>query len=170
MRPGGRVGSPGSGSLHPRPPNPRTETATVPTWLLPALAIGVPLIELYVLIQVGSEIGALPTIVICVLSAIIGIGLVRRQGLGILGRVLGAMAADELPALDLLDGALLLMAGFFLLLPGFITDGLGILLLVPSVRQWIIRRWVRLVPLRPAGCDPRPSSPRVIEGRFRRED
>jgi UPF0716 protein FxsA len=142
----------------------------VPILLLLVLVIGVPLIELYVLIQVGSEIGALPTIALTLLTAAIGISLVRLQGLGVLTRVGRSLAADELPALDLMDGALLLVAGLFLLLPGFITDTLGFLLLVPAVRHWLIRRYVRLVPLRPARGDPRTADPRVIEGRFRRED
>lgn len=142
----------------------------MPVLLLLALVIGVPLIELYVLIQVGSQIGALPTLVLTLLTAAIGIALVRRQGLGVLARVGRALAADELPALDLLDGVLLLVAGFFLLLPGFITDTLGFLLLVPPVRQWLIRRCVPLVPLHRANSGPRPADPRVIEGRFRRED
>jgi len=146
------------------------ETAIVPIVLLLALVIGVPLIELYLLIAVGSEIGALPTIVLTLLTAVIGTWLVRMQGLGVLTRVGRSMAADELPALDLMDGALLLVAGLFLLLPGFLTDALGFLLLVPPARQWLIRRYVRLVPVHPAHVDARRPGPRVIEGRFRRDD
>lgn len=146
------------------------ETSIVPILLLLALVIGVPLIELYFLIQVGSEIGALSTIVLTLLTAVIGTWLVRMQGLGVLARVGRSMAADELPALDLMDGALLLVAGLFLLLPGFLTDALGFLLLVPPVRQWLIRRYVRLIPLHPVHGDARRPDPRVIEGRFRRDD
>lgn len=142
----------------------------MPILLLLALMIGVPLIELYLLIEVGSEIGALATIVLTLLTAVIGTWLVRLQGLGVLARVRRSMAEDQVPALDLLDGALLLLAGLFLLLPGFLTDALGFLLLVPLVRQWLTRRYVRLVPVHPAHGDARRPDPRVIEGRFRRDD
>jgi len=142
----------------------------VPILLLLALVIGVPLIELYVLIKVGSFIGALPTIVLTLLTAALGIWLVRLQGLGVLARVGRSLAADELPALDLMDGALLLVAGLFLLLPGFVTDALGFLLLIPPVRHWLIRRSVHLVPVGSARGEARPLDPPVIEGRFHRED
>ncbi len=69
-----------------------------------------------------------------------------------------------------MDGALLLIAGLFLLLPGFLTDALGFLLLVPPVRQWLIRRTVRLVPAHPVEGEARRVEVRVIEGRFHRED
>ncbi|MGE5153665.1 MAG: FxsA family protein [Bdellovibrio bacteriovorus] len=142
----------------------------MPILLFLTLIIGVPLTELYLLIEVGSEIGALPTIALTLLTAALGIWLVRMQGLGVLARVGRSMAADELPALELMDGALLLVAGLLLLLPGFLTDALGFVLLVPPVRQWLIRRYVRLVPASPSRGDPRDPGPRVIEGRFRRED
>lgn len=142
----------------------------MPILLLLALVIGVPLIELYLLIEVGSEIGAFATIVLTVLTAVIGTWLVRLQGLGVLARVGRSMAEDEVPALDMMDGALILVAGLFLLLPGFLTDALGFLLLVPPVRQALIRRYVRFVPLHSVHGEARPAHPRVIEGRFRRED
>lgn len=142
----------------------------MPILVLLALLIGVPMIELYVLIKVGSFIGALPTVVLTLGTAGLGVWLVRVQGLGVLARVGRSLAADELPALDLMDGALLLVAGLFLLLPGFVTDALGFLLLVPPVRHWLIRRSVRLVPVGPAYGGSRPLDPPVIEGRFHRED
>lgn len=146
------------------------ETLTVPILLLLTLVIGVPLIELYLLIEVGSEIGAFATIVLTLLTAVIGTWLVRWQGLGVLARVGRSMAEDEVPALELMDGALILVAGLFLLLPGFLTDALGFLLLVPPVRQALIRRYVRFLPLHSVHGEARRAHPRVIEGRFRRED
>lgn len=136
------------------------------------LFIGLPLIEIYFLIQIGGEIGALPTIGLTVLTAIIGTALVRHQGFGVIARVRQASDRGELPALDLFDGALLLLAGLFLLLPGFLTDAVGFLLLVPPVRLWMVRHTVQVVPVstsRPATPDAE-RGPRVIEGRFRRED
>ena len=141
------------------------ETLRVPLFLL--LFVGVPLIELYLLIQVGSEIGALSTIALSVFTAILGSLLVRVQGFSVLMRVRTLLDHGETPALEVLDGALLLIAGLMLLLPGFLTDGLGFLLLIPPVRQWLIRRFVRLVPVQPQG--PAGPEPRVIEGECRRE-
>jgi len=137
----------------------------LPLFLL--LFIGVPLIELYLLIQVGSEIGALPTIGLSILTAILGAYLVRLQGFSVLRRVHDLMDRDQVPALEVLDGALLLMAGLMLLLPGFLTDALGFLLLIPPLRRRLIRRFVRLVPVAPGDRDQ--AGQRVIEGEFRRE-
>jgi UPF0716 protein FxsA len=68
----------------------------------------------------------------------------------------------------MLDGALLLIAGFLLLLPGFVTDAIGFLLLVPWVRRLVIARYVQVIPRHPpSGAD---DGPRVIEGEFRRDD
>ena len=134
------------------------------------LFIGLPLIELYFLIQVGSEIGALPTIGLSILTAVIGTWLVRHQGFGVLARVRELADRGETPALEVMDGALILIAGLFLLLPGFLTDAVGFLLLIPPVRQRLIRQYVRILPVH---SDPHPDAlrrPRVIEGRFRRED
>lgn len=133
------------------------------------LFVGVPLMELYLLIQVGSEIGALPTIGLTVLTAVIGAALVRVQGFGVVMRVRAEMDRGEVPALPMMDGALLLAAGLMLLLPGFFTDALGFLLLVPPLRRVLIGRLVRVVPAHPPGQAPRDEGPRVIEGDYRRE-
>lgn len=145
----------------------RRETPIVPLFLL--LFIGLPLIELYFLIQVGGEIGALPTIGLTILTAVIGTALVRHQGFGVLNRVRESMACEEIPALEMLDGALILVAGLFLLLPGFLTDAVGFLLLIPPLRQAIVKRYVRVVPVATHAARPE-DQPRVIEGRFHRED
>jgi len=137
----------------------------VPLFLV--IFVGVPLLELYLLIQVGSEIGAFSTIALSVLTALIGTFLVRVQGFSVLLRVHQMLDRGEIPAFEVLDGALLLIAGLMLLLPGFITDTLGFLLLIPSLRRRLILRFVRVVPVhqRPA----RGPEPRLIEGEFRRE-
>lgn len=133
--------------------------------------VGVPLIELYFLIQVGSEIGALPTIGLTILTALIGGILVRMQGFAVLMRVRGAAERGEVPALEMLDGALLLAAGLVLLLPGFFTDVVGFLLLVPPLRRYLIVRFLELAPHRtgPAGPVDKPPGPRVIEGEYRHD-
>ena len=102
--------------------------------LLFILFITVPLAELYVLIQVGGVIGILPTIALCLLTAALGAGLLRLQGLQTLERVRQKLEQGELPAIELIAGAILLLSGMLLLTPGFITDCLGFLCLIPRLR------------------------------------
>ena len=136
------------------------------------LFVAIPLAELYFLIQVGSEIGALPTIGLTILTAFIGGFLVRMQGFAVLNRVRAASERGDVPALEMLDGAMLLVAGLILLLPGFFTDAVGFLLLIPPLRRVLIARFVRLAPIHPhAGGPTGPrEQPRVIEGEFRRDE
>lgn len=136
------------------------------------LFVSIPLVELFLLIRVGSFIGALPTIGLALLTAAIGVWLVRMQGLAVLMRVRAMLERGETPALELLDGAVLLVCGFMLLLPGFFTDTVGFLLLVPTLRHALIRRYIHVIPVPPIPGQPssRDSGPRVIEGDFRRED
>lgn len=129
--------------------------------------VGVPLVELYFLIQVGSEIGVLPTIGLSLFTAALGGYLVRHQGFAVLARVRQIKDQGEPPALAVLDGALLLIAGLFLLLPGFVTDTIGFLLLIPPLRQHLIRRYVAVLPV--GAGQATSAGPRVIEGDYRRE-
>ena len=119
------------------------------------------------MIQVGSEIGAFSTIALSIFTAILGSLLVRVQGFSVLLRMRTLSERGETPALEVFDGALLLIAGLMLLLPGFLTDGLGFLLLIPPVRQWLIWHFVHLTSVQPR--DSAGPEPRVIEGKFRRE-
>ncbi len=140
-------------------------------WMILLLFVFAPLIELYFLIQVGSVIGALPTILLSILTAVIGGYLVRRQGLAVLMRVHTMLDRGETPALELLDGAVLLICGFALMLPGFITDAVGFALLIPPVRHALIRRYVNLVPVQGGVVvQEERSARRTIEGDYRRED
>lgn len=134
------------------------------------LLIGLPLIEIYFLIEVGSEIGAFPTIALAILTAVIGTWLVRHQGFGLLSRVREMADRGEVPALEVLDGALLLVAGLFLLLPGFLTDTVGFLLLIPPLRRWVVGRYVRVIPVHSAPHAGQRDQPRIIEGDYRRDD
>ncbi|MBK1718071.1 exlusion protein FxsA [Thiocystis violacea] len=134
------------------------------------LLIGLPLIEIYFLIEVGSAIGAFPTIVLTILTAIIGTWLVRRQGFSVLMRVRRMIDEGEVPALEVMDGALLLVAGLFLLLPGFLTDSVGFLLLIPPLRRWLVRRYIPVVPTQGYPARNPDQTPRVIEGEYRRDD
>ena len=142
--------------------------------LLILLFIGLPLIELYVLIQVGSEIGALSTILLLILTAVVGIWIVRYQGFGVLMRVRDLLDRGEVPAIELLDGALILVAGLCLILPGFVTDSLGFLLLIPPLRRVLIARYIGIQPMtmQPPSAEVTRTETRVrvIEGEFRRDD
>lgn len=148
----------------------------MPLLIFMLLFVGIPLMELYLLIRVGAVIGALPTIALSLLTAAIGGYLVRLQGLAVLMRVRAMLARDQLPALELLDGAVLLLTGFALLLPGFVTDIIGFVLLIPPLRQALIGRYVRLAAVSVVRTGPGAGpaadrdAPRVIEGEFRRED
>jgi len=102
------------------------------------LLVGVPLIELWVMIEVGSEIGGLAVVALSLLTAGIGLALIRMQGLSILNDLAAQNATGLVPqgqlGRALVHGFFLLVAGFMLAFPGFITDALGALLLVPPVR------------------------------------
>ena len=110
-------------------------------WLLLIAFIGVPLIEIAVFIKIGGIVGLGPTLVIVVLTAVIGTALLRRQGLATLNRARQQMDQGSLPLAEIFDAICLLVAGAFLLTPGFVTDGLGALLLVPVVRL-ALRRFI----------------------------
>ena len=136
------------------------------------LFFAVPLVEIYVLLEVGSVIGALPTIGLVVLTAVIGVGLIRAQGLSTLGRVRQELDRGELPALGIIEAALLLVAGALLLTPGFVTDSIGFLILVPPLRRWAIQYFLahRVQVVGMAAGRRHPDRPGAIEGEFRRED
>ena len=110
--------------------------------LLILLFLGVPLVELYVLIQVGQEIGALWTIVLLVLVSVIGAWLAKREGFGVWLRMQDQVAAGRMPGIELVDAFLILLAGALLLTPGFVTDLLAIVLLIPPGRA-LVRRGLR---------------------------
>src|SRR3954470_7683098 len=107
--------------------------------LLFLLFIVVPLAELYVIIQVGQLIGVLPTIALLLLDSILGTILMRSQGRLAWRRFTATTQAGRPPAREVIDGALVLLGGAFLLTPGFLTDILGFALLLPPTRA-LVRR------------------------------
>lgn len=102
--------------------------------LILALFIGIPLIEIYLFIQVGGSIGVWPTIGLVVLTAVIGTALLRQQGLATLARAQAELDRQQLPVREMFNGVCLLIGGLLLLTPGFLTDALGFALLVPPLR------------------------------------
>lgn len=99
----------------------------------------IPLTEISLFIAVGERIGLLPTLLLCVLSAIIGSVLLRRQGMATLLSVHHSMAQGGMPLQEIFDGVCLAMAGVLLMTPGFLTDAMGFALLVPAVRVRVLR-------------------------------
>ena len=107
-----------------------------------ALFIAVPIVEMVVLIEVGQQIGALWTIALVLLTAFIGINLLRYQGLATLSRATWRMQSGQIPAQEMLEGILLAVGGALLLTPGFVTDSIGFLLLLPFTRQFFATRLI----------------------------
>ncbi|NLQ18917.1 FxsA family protein [Marinomonas sp. M1K-6] len=99
------------------------------------LFILVPIVEMTVLIQVGSKIGSLATVGLVFLTAIVGVALIRKQGLATSLKAQEKMGRGELPAAEVAEGVMLMFAGLCLLIPGFVTDAMGALLLVPPLRK-----------------------------------
>ncbi|HEC15075.1 MAG TPA: FxsA family protein [Sedimenticola sp.] len=144
-----------------------------PVFVFLLLFVGIPVVELYFMIQVGSEIGALPTVLLVLFTAALGGFLVRLQGFSTALRVREAMERGEVPAIEMMEGALLLAAGVLLLLPGFVTDGVGFLCLIPTIRRalvlWFLKRTNVIWPA--SRQHPRtPPDHRIIEGEYRQEE
>jgi UPF0716 protein FxsA len=113
----------------------------MPLLALLALFIIVPLAELYVILKVGDAIGALWTIALLAADSVLGSLLLRAQGRSVWRRFNETMAAGRVPHRELIDGVLVIFGGAFLITPGFLTDIVGLLLLVPPTRS-LIRRLV----------------------------
>ncbi|HYD29572.1 MAG TPA: FxsA family protein [Azospirillaceae bacterium] len=106
--------------------------------ILPFILI--PMLEIAVFIQVGGLIGVMPTVALVLLTAVMGMTLLRRQGMATLGRARASLERNELPVQEVFDGFCLVMAGALLLTPGFVTDTLGLALFIPAVRRALRRR------------------------------
>ena len=100
----------------------------------------VPIAEIFLLIQVGGIIGAPWTILLVVLTAVIGVRLLKIQGVSTLARAQNKMQTGQMPAQEMLEGMGLVVAGAFLLTPGFFTDTVGFLLLFPPTRVWLVSK------------------------------
>ncbi len=102
----------------------------------------IPVAEIYVLVSVGGAIGVLPTVALVLLTALAGAHLARMQGLAVMMRIRENLAQGFMPAEELLDGLLIFLAGMTLLTPGFLTDIMGLLILLPATRN-VFKRWLR---------------------------
>ncbi len=136
----------------------------------------VPVLEIYLLIQVGSVIGALWTALLVVFTAIVGASQVQRQGLQTISRIQTQLHSGSMPAIEMAEGFCLFMAGALLITPGFFTDSVGFALLVPPLRRFLISQVLRkfkpvvgaAAGLHTHSAAQKPSNP--IDGDFRRLD
>ena len=138
-----------------------------------------PFLELAVLIKVGGVIGVLPTLLLIIASAVLGSMLLRVAGLATALRAREKLARGEAPAQEMLEGMLVALGGGVLILPGFISDALGLLCLLPFTRRLLLRRLLarmqeQALRQRAFADDlaarDAPSRPNVIEGEFERRD
>ena len=147
---------------------------------MPAVALAllvVPLGELYVMIQVGQVVGALWTVVLLLVVSVAGAALLRREGARTWRAFRDATTTGRLPAREVADGALVLLAGALLLTPGFVSDVVGLALLFPPVRAvlrraltaYVARRLVPGAPLAWTGRRPRAGG-RVVDGEVLRDE
>ena len=102
--------------------------------------IGVPIIEIYLFIEIGSKIGAVLTILLILSTAFIGIIYVRYEGFNTLRSAVGQLIKNEIPLFEIISGAALVIGAFLLLLPGFLTDAIGLLLIFPITRKMIFKK------------------------------
>ncbi len=107
-------------------------------FLLSAALIGLPLLDIATLILIGQRIGAWRTVALVVLSAFSGVLLIRSQGLAILTQARKALTAGSFPARQVFDGACVLIGGILLIVPGFASDALGLMLLLPPCRTLLL--------------------------------
>ena len=102
----------------------------------------IPVSEIYILITIGGQIGILPSIVLVILTGIVGASLARSQGVQTLGRIRDSFQQGLVPGEELLNALLIAIAGIVLLTPGFLTDAAGLFLLIPATRT-LCREWLK---------------------------
>jgi UPF0716 protein FxsA len=105
----------------------------------------IPLVELYLLLVIGRHVGALPTVVLVLITGLVGALLARKEGLRVVRRWQQSLARGRMPEEGILGGLLVLVGGVLLVTPGVLTDLVGFLLLLPPSRRWIARRLRRVL-------------------------
>lgn len=113
------------------------------TTIFAVLFLIIPIIEIFFLLKVGDVIGIFPTIILVVLTAVIGAGLLRQQGLSTLTRLQRNIGQGKIPAQEMIEGVLLAVGGALLMTPGFVTDTMGFLCLLPFSRQTIAKQIIK---------------------------
>ncbi len=132
----------------------------------------VPFVEIYLLLQLGGIVGVIPTVLLVVFTAILGAWLLRRQGFATWQRFQANLAKGEIPAYEMIEGPILLVGGALLLTPGFFTDAMGFVCLIPQARrklaQYVIEK--QLVNMQAPFQRPTEKKGNVIEGEFKKEE
>ena len=140
----------------------------------PVLFLIIPIIEVYLLIEVGSRIGAGWTILLVITTAVIGVNLLRQQGISTLMRANQVMSQGQVPAMEMMEGLLLAVGGALLITPGFFTDVIGFICLLPFTRRGIIQYLLLNSTIKTSYTahqeNKGPADSRTIEGEYRRED
>ena len=148
-------------------------------WFL--IFFSIPIVEMYLLIEVAERIDALPTILLVMLTAVVGVSLIRQQGLSTLTKGIGRLNQAEIPAAEIIEGILLAMAGAFLITPGFLTDFIGFTITIPVTRRIIALMLLKRLSARAEfrtnnfdfgrGPYKKPDAPGpVIEGEYEKKD
>ena len=106
------------------------------------LIIGIPLIEIYLFIKIGSQIGAFNTVLLILTTAVAGVAYARYEGFNTLRSGLSQLVKNEIPVYEIISGATLAFAALLLILPGFATDMIGILLIIPFTRKVILSKFI----------------------------
>ena len=107
------------------------------------LIIGIPLIEIYLFIKIGSQIGAFNTVLLILTTAVVGVAYAKYEGFNTLKSGIGQLVKNEVPVYEIISGATLAFAAFLLILPGFATDLVGVLLIIPFTRKILLSRFVK---------------------------
>ncbi len=107
------------------------------------LIIGIPLIEIYLFIKIGSQIGAFNTVLLILTTAIVGVAYARFEGFNTFKSGMSQLIKNEMPIYELISGATLAFAALLLIFPGFATDFVGILLVIPITRRLILRKFIK---------------------------
>ena len=148
-------------------------------WFL--VFFSIPVVEMYLLIEVAKRIEALPTILLVMLTAVLGVSLIRQQGLSTLTKGIRRLNQAEIPAAEIIEGVLLAVAGAFLITPGFLTDFIGFMIIIPITRRitalMLLKRMAARADFRTHGSDlrggsnkTRDTSGSVIEGEYEKKD
>ena len=103
----------------------------------------IPIIEIYLFIKIGSQIGAFNTVLLILTTAVIGVAYARYEGFNTLKSGIAQLVKNEMPVYEIISGATLAFAAFLLILPGFATDLVGILLVIPLTRKILLSRFVK---------------------------
>lgn len=107
------------------------------------LIIGIPLVEIYLFIKIGSQIGAFNTVLLILTTAIAGVAYARYEGFNTLKSGMSQLIRNEIPIYEIMSGATLAFASLLLILPGFATDIIGILLIIPITRRMILGKFFK---------------------------